>query len=54
MSDLGLGHNSGDVKISVEVRLFNSLAVYAGDGGLCRNLELEAGATVGDIVVVRP
>jgi molybdopterin converting factor small subunit len=50
MSDLGLGHNSGDVKISVEVRLFNSLAGYAGDGGLCRNLELQAGATVGDVV----
>jgi hypothetical protein len=46
----GLGHNLGEAKIFVEVRLFNSLTRHAGPDGPVRRLELDAGATVGDVV----
>lgn len=47
----GIGHNRKDIRIQVEVRLFNTLAQYAGKNRLRpRRLELPAGATVGDIV----
>ncbi len=47
----GIGHNTGDMRIQVEVRLFNTLAQYGGKTG-CRprQLDLPAGATVEDIV----
>lgn len=41
-----LGHNSGDLEIEIEVRLFNSLSRY----GEPRTLTLPAGATVGDVI----
>jgi hypothetical protein len=46
----GLGHNAGGATIAIEVRLFNSLTKHAGPEGPVRRLELEAGATVGDVV----
>lgn len=46
----GIGHNAANVPIRVEVRLFNSLQKFAGPEGWRSNLEVTAGATVGDIV----
>ena len=46
----GLGHNVGGATIAIEVRLFNSLTRHAGPEGPVRRLELDAGATVGDVV----
>ena len=46
----GLGHNAGPVTIAVEVRLFNSLVKHGGPAGPVQRLELEAGATVGDVI----
>jgi molybdopterin converting factor small subunit len=48
MDTPGLGHNSGEVTIAIEVRLFNSLSRYA-EGGAQR-LVLPAGATVGAVL----
>jgi hypothetical protein len=45
-----IGHNAGEVSITVEVRLFNSLTAHAGTDGPVRRMELFAGATVGDVV----
>lgn len=44
-----IGHNSAAGSISVEVKLFNSLSRH-GDGQPVQRLDLETGATVGDIV----
>ena len=46
----GIGHNTKDIPIRVEVRLFNSLQKFAGPQGWRSNLEVTAGATVGDVV----
>lgn len=46
----GIGHNTKDYPIRVEVRLFNSLQKFAGPEGWRTNLEVTEGATVGDIV----
>jgi len=45
-----LGHNSGDITITVEARLFNSLTKFANGEGPFRALELPAGSTVGDLI----
>lgn len=45
-----IGHNSGDVKVRIEVRFFNSLAKYNDEDGVRRTLETAAGTTVGDII----
>lgn len=44
-----LGHNIRDIFIEVEVRLFNSLARYAGPDGQRQKLRLPAGTTVGEL-----
>ena len=44
-----IGHNRTGGKIKVQVRLFNSLTRFAGDGDTHRDLELEAGVTVGEL-----
>jgi hypothetical protein len=44
-----LGHNSQDVTIEVEVRLFNSISKRADAGPPRRKLRLPAGATVGHV-----
>ena len=46
----GLGHNTGEAAVVIEVRFFNSLAHYAGSDGLAQRLSLPAGSTVGDII----
>ncbi len=51
-SGAGLGHNAEGVVLSVEARFFNSLAKYSGHDGLCRRLELPAGASVGDLITM--
>jgi len=45
-----IGHNSGNARIAIEIRLFNSLAQFGGRTGPVQQLELGAGATVGDVV----
>ena len=46
----GIGHNADGATIAIEVRLFNSLVKHAGPAGPVQTMELEAGATVGDVV----
>lgn len=46
----GIGHNTGDTTITIEVRLFNSLVRHAGPQGPVQRMEMPAGTTVGDIV----
>lgn len=50
MTSTPIGHNSGDVTITVETRLFNSLTKFANGEGPFRALDLPAGSTVGDLV----
>lgn len=45
-----MGHNVQGMVISVEVRFFNSLARYSGCDGLVRRLEMQAGASIGDLI----
>lgn len=44
------GHNAHGIFLRIEARFFNSLARYSGVDGLCRTVELPAGATVGDLI----
>lgn len=46
----GIGHNASGIILEVEARFFNSLAKYSGHDGLCRKVELPAGARVGDLI----
>lgn len=46
----GIGHNSADVLLRIEVRLFNSLTKYNDGEGVRRALEVPAGTTVGDLI----
>lgn len=50
MPEAMLGHNSQGLTITIEVRLFNSVAKHAGDGGSVRKLTLPAGGRIGDVV----
>jgi len=52
MMTAGYGHNADGVRIKVEARFFNSLARYSGHDGLSCQLELSAGACVGDIIAM--
>jgi len=45
-----IGHNVGGITVTIEVRLFNSLSRYAGDGGPAMPLCLPAGSCIGDIL----
>ncbi len=45
-----LGHNSRDVTVRVEVRVFNSVAMAMGTGKAVHHLELPAGSTIADVV----
>lgn len=45
-----MGHNIGDITVTVEVRLFNSLSGYSGIGGRPVRLQIPAGSSVGDIL----
>lgn len=46
----GLGHNSGELTISVELRLFNRVQRHAGGAPTRRCLDLPPGATVGEVL----
>jgi hypothetical protein len=50
MTTGSIGHNSGNARIAIEIRLFNSLAQLGGRNGPVQQLELGVGATVGDAV----
>ncbi len=45
-----IGHNSADTTVAIETRLFNTLTRYAGRDGAIQRFELQAGATVGDLL----
>jgi hypothetical protein len=45
-----IGDNSGISVIRLEARLFNSLSKYADGKGMARQLEMTAGATIGDVI----
>lgn len=47
--DAAIGHNSRDVLVTVEVRLFNSMTRYANGNGLRHRLTLPAGTSVGEL-----
>lgn len=46
------GHNADGAVVRIEARFFNSLARYSGTDGLCRKLELPAGASVGELIAL--
>lgn len=46
----GIGHNTSGIVLEIEARFFNSLAKYSGHDGLCRKVELPAGAQIGDLI----
>ncbi len=46
----GIGHNTEGVRLRIEARFFNSLAKYSGGDGLCQEIEIEAGSTIGDLI----
>ncbi len=47
--DTAIGHNSQDVLVTVEVRLFNSMTKYANGNGRQCKLVLPAGTSVGEL-----
>ena len=49
-NDSRSGHNSQEVMLRIEVRLFNTLARYAKAGQLHQQIEVTAGTTVGDVI----
>lgn len=48
--NIQIGHNSQDVVVKVQVRLFNSIVKYADAEGPRREIWLPAGTTVGELV----
>ncbi len=52
MQTPSIGHNADGVVLRVEARFFNSLAKYSGEPGVSRQLELPAGARVGDLIAM--
>ncbi len=45
----GIGDNSKDLTVAVEVRLLNCIAQYAGSAGWCRKLEVPVGTAVSEL-----
>lgn len=45
-----IGHNSGGATISIEVRLFNSLAKFTKSPTLAEKLEVSPETTIGDLI----
>ncbi len=45
-----IGHNSGDVRYTIEVRMFNRISRLFGDGQVKHFLTIDAGTTVGDVL----
>lgn len=45
-----IGHNVGEIEVTIEVRLFNSLHRYAAAEGGKMPLSLPAGSSIGDIL----
>jgi len=52
MQPPAIGHNTDGIVLKIEARFFNSLAKYSGERGLCRQVELPAGARVGDLIAM--
>lgn len=50
MTSQSIGHNARGALLRIEARLFNSLTRYNGENGVVRQIEIEAGATVGDLI----
>ncbi len=52
MAEAQIGHNSQDVSIDIEVRLFNSITRYANGAGTRRQVGLPAGTTVSELAAL--
>ena len=50
MQNSSIGHNSAEARVTIEVRIFNSLARFGGELGCVRRMELAAGATIGHVI----
>lgn len=50
MMAASIGHNTQGLVFEVEARFFNSLSKYSGHEGLCRKVEVPAGARIGDLI----
>ena len=48
----GIGHNRCGATIQVEIKLFNSLAVFGGARGSRFRLAVEEGTTIGDVLAL--
>ncbi len=48
--DLILGHNSADIKLQVQVKMYNSVSRFAGKEGICRKLDFPAGSDIADVL----
>jgi sulfur carrier protein ThiS len=46
----GFGHNSGEIRLSVEVRMFNRIFRLFADGQVKRTVEVAAGTSVADLL----
>ncbi|MBW7851097.1 MAG: MoaD/ThiS family protein [Rhodospirillales bacterium] len=44
------GHNSQNLTMQIEVRLFNSLTRFGGGAGSCRTLTLPVGSRIEDVL----
>jgi len=49
-SGVGIGHNSEDTKITIEVRLFNSLTGFDSGNGAVQRLPLPLDGCLGDVI----
>ncbi len=45
-----IGHNSDQIVVTVEARLFNSLGRFAPESGPVQTLSFPAGSTIGDVI----
>jgi hypothetical protein len=50
LNEVAPGHNSADIRVEIEVRLFNSISRYGGNKGSFQRLSLPAGSDVGTIL----
>lgn len=48
--DLAPGHNSRDIELRVEVRMYNSVSRFAGKNGMRRAMDFPAGSDIGDVL----
>lgn len=50
LNEAVVGHNSAEIRVEVEVRMFNSISRYAGKEGSFRKLNLPAGSDISTVL----